>query len=96
MRDINEPSPALAANAALSALQTKLAAQNLEVASSHLLDLIRTLRLSALLMDEAVIAEEEREEYNIAIESAETAAEESAILEAEILKLRGQDICENS
>lgn len=51
MLDPSDPPPSLTANAALSSLQAQLAAQNICVASSQLLDLIRTLRLSLLLMD---------------------------------------------
>ena len=87
MLDPNDPPPALAADAALASLQTKLASQNIAVASSNLLDLIRTMRLSALLMEEQVIAWEEVQEFEICMEEARAAAEESAALEGELLKL---------
>mmetsp|Transcript_11536 Transcript_11536/g.27101 ORF Transcript_11536/g.27101 Transcript_11536/m.27101 type:complete len:155 (-) Transcript_11536:313-777(-) len=53
------PPPALAADVASSSLQCQLAVENICVASSHLLSLIRTLRLSILMMDEEAIAAEE-------------------------------------
>mmetsp|Transcript_68534 Transcript_68534/g.101815 ORF Transcript_68534/g.101815 Transcript_68534/m.101815 type:complete len:105 (-) Transcript_68534:514-828(-) len=90
MQQPNEPPPPLAADAALSALQAKLAAQNLCVASSDMLDLIRLLRLSALLMDEDVIAAEEEEECEEVGEMALIAAEESAAIEAELMRLRNR------
>ena len=88
MRDSNEPPPPLAADASLSALQAKLAAHNLCVASANLLDLIRTLRLSALLMDEDTIAAEEQEECEECQDVAEGAVRESVQLEAELFSLR--------
>lgn len=81
------PPPALAADAALVSLQAKLASQNLAIATSNLLDLIRTLRMSALLMDEDVIHEEEEAEYDICIEEARTVAKETANLEKELFHL---------
>lgn len=53
------PPPPLAADVGSSSLQCQLAAENICVASSQLLSLIRTLRLSILLMDEETIAAEE-------------------------------------
>ena len=53
------PPPPLAADVALSTLQCQLAAENICVASSHILSLIRTLKLSLLLMDEDCIEAEE-------------------------------------
>mmetsp|Transcript_24591 Transcript_24591/g.54370 ORF Transcript_24591/g.54370 Transcript_24591/m.54370 type:complete len:161 (+) Transcript_24591:138-620(+) len=88
MRDSNEPPPPLAADASLSALQAKLAAHNLCVASANLLDLIRTLRLSALLMDEETIAAEEEEGCEECHDLAEEAVRESVQLEAELFSLR--------
>ena len=65
-----------------------MAAQNLCVASAHLLDLIRTLRLSALIMEETSILEEEVEEYDTASELARIASIQSATLEAEYIAKR--------
>ena len=87
MRETTEPPPPLAADASLSALQAKLAAHNLCVASANLLDLIRTLRLSALLMDEEAIAAEE-EECEECQNIAKEAVGESVQLEAELMNLR--------
>ena len=53
------PPPPLAADVASSSLQCQLAVENICVASSQLLSLIRTLRLSILMMDEEAIAAEE-------------------------------------
>ena len=78
----------MAADASLSALQAKLAAHNLCVASANLLDLIRTLRLSALLMDEEAIAAEEEEECEECQNVAKEAVGESVQLEAELMNLR--------
>lgn len=88
MRETTEPPPPLAADASLSALQAKLAAHNLCVASANLLDLIRTLRLSALLMDEEAIAAEEEEECEECQNVAKEAVGESVQLEAELMNLR--------
>ena len=88
MTDPNEPPPPLAADAALSSLQAKLAAQNLCVASSNLLDLIRTLRLSALLMEEGSIAEEEEAECEESREVAERAVMDSVKMEREWMRIR--------
>lgn len=88
MRDPNEPPAPLAADTALASLQTELSAQNLCVASAHLLDLIRTLRLSALLMEENSILEEEAEEYENERELSRIASVQSATLEAEYVSVR--------
>jgi hypothetical protein len=53
------PPPPLAADIASSSLQCQLAVENIAVAASQLLSLIRTLRLSVLLMDETTIQAEE-------------------------------------
>jgi len=88
MRDANEPPPPLAADASLSSLQAKLAAQNLCVAASNLLDLTRKLRLSALLMDEETIEAEEEEECIDCRGAAERAVRESARVKAELMTMR--------
>merc|ERR1740139_1355625 len=62
MNDPHEPPPPLAAHSARSSIQTKLSAQNICAASSQILDLIRTLRLSALLMEGDSIGMEEEVE----------------------------------
>jgi len=96
MIDSKEPPPALAANASISALQVKLASQNLAVAASNMLGLIRCLRLSAMLMDETVIAAEEQEEYEACMEEAQVAAEESAELEGELIRLWREELAQQT
>jgi len=91
MIELNEPPAPLAADAALSTLQTKLAAENICVAVSHLLDLIRTLRLSALLMEEGVIGEEEEEEFQYVKELAKEAALISTKMEEELMAIRNKE-----
>uniref|UniRef100_A0A7S2UFG6 Uncharacterized protein n=1 Tax=Attheya septentrionalis TaxID=420275 RepID=A0A7S2UFG6_9STRA len=90
MKDVNEPPPPLAADAAMSSLQAKLATQNLAVASAHLLDLIRTLRLSALLMEQTSIEAEQEDECQHARIQMSQAMEASDSLEAQIMALRNQ------
>ena len=88
MRDADDPPPPLAANVQMSALQAKLAAENLCVASSNALDLIRTLRLSVLLMDEELICAEEEEEALELCELGLEAEEECNKLEEKLAELR--------
>ena len=90
MRDADDPPPPLAANVQMSAVQAKLASENLCVASSHALDLIRTLRLSALLMDEEAIRAEEEEEALEVYEKKLEAEEECILLEQKLLDLRNK------
>jgi len=92
MRDADDPPPPLAANVQLSAVQAKLAVENLCVASSHALDLIRTLRLSALLMDEEAIRAEEEEEALDVYEKKLEAEEECILLEQKLLELRNEGL----
>jgi hypothetical protein len=56
------PLPPLAADVNMSTIQCQLAAENICVAASQLLSLIRTLRLSLLLMDQDTIEAEEQVE----------------------------------
>lgn len=56
------PLPPLAADVNMSTIQCQLAAENICVAASQLLSLIRTLRLSLLLMDQDTIQAEEQVE----------------------------------
>jgi len=89
MNDPHEPPPPLAAHSARSSIQTKLSAQNLCAASSKLLDLIRTLRLSALLMEGSSIGMEEEVEC-LESESVvwDVALAEVSTLEEELRDLR--------
>lgn len=88
----NEPPPTLASDVNLTSLQAKLAAENVCVATSKLLDLIRTLRLSALLMERKSIDDEEEEDCLRSREVAEKALKESMHLEAELINFRNEEI----
>ena len=92
MRDIDDPPPPLAANVQMSVVQAKLASENLCVASSNALDLIRTLRLSALLMDEEAIRAEEEEEALDVYEKKLEAEEECIELERKLLEMRNNEL----
>lgn len=65
-------------------IQAQLAAQNICVACSQMIDLIRTLRLSILLMDKGAIAEEELIEIDIARQAMEDAILQSSELEVQL------------
>mmetsp|Transcript_14977 Transcript_14977/g.26507 ORF Transcript_14977/g.26507 Transcript_14977/m.26507 type:complete len:158 (-) Transcript_14977:80-553(-) len=92
MLEANDPPPPLAANVQMSAVQAKLAAENLCVASSNALDLIRTLRLSVLLMDEELIRAEEEEEALELCEMGLEAEDECALLEEKLTQLRNKEL----
>ncbi|KAL3769084.1 hypothetical protein ACHAWU_008776 [Discostella pseudostelligera] len=92
MRNADDPPPPLAADVLLGAVQAKLAAENLCVASSNALDLIRTLRLSVLLLDEELIRAEEEEEALELLESSLEAEGECAVLEAKLSELRSKEL----
>mmetsp|Transcript_1186 Transcript_1186/g.1817 ORF Transcript_1186/g.1817 Transcript_1186/m.1817 type:complete len:152 (+) Transcript_1186:76-531(+) len=92
MSSLQNPPPPTAADAAWHELQTQLAVENLCVASLNMLELIRKLRLSLLLMDEDTMMAEE--EYQVlqcqkAAQEAQVAADE---MEAEWRKLRNTDL----
>ena len=62
MKTMTEPPPPLSSSISLSTLQTKLSTQNIIAACNNLLDLIRIMRVSALVMDsEGIDMEEEVE-----------------------------------
>ncbi|VEU36084.1 unnamed protein product [Pseudo-nitzschia multistriata] len=85
------PPPSLAAEIASSSLQCQLAAENICVASSQLLSLIRTLRLSILMMDEEAIAAEEELQV-LEVEKITTEAQHQANqLEKEWMQLRNSE-----
>jgi len=86
------PPPPLAANVALSLLQCQLAAENLNVAASSLLTLIRTLRLSLLLTDTDTIRAEEELERLHCQELETRALQEAAELEQQLMELRRQSL----
>ena len=87
---VQQPPPPLAADAVLHELQAQLAVENLCVASSHLLDLIRTIRLSVLLMDEDTIAAEEELQVMESCRETKKAQLEADKLELELMKLRNK------
>mmetsp|Transcript_7223 Transcript_7223/g.14792 ORF Transcript_7223/g.14792 Transcript_7223/m.14792 type:complete len:162 (-) Transcript_7223:1461-1946(-) len=88
------PPPPLAADVASSSLQCQLAVENICVASSHLLSLIRTLRLSILMMDEEAIAAEEELQV-LEVEKITTEAQNQANrLEKEWMELRNSEFGE--
>ena len=92
MRNADDPPPPLAADVLLGAVQAKLAAENMCVASSNVLDLIRTLRMSLLLLDEELIRAEEEEEALELLESRLEAEEKCAVLEAKLADLRNKEL----
>lgn len=92
MRDADDPPPPLASNVQMSAVQASLAAENLCVASSNALDLVRTLRLSVLLMDEELIQADEEEEALELCELGLEAEDECALLEARLTELRNDEL----
>ena len=86
------PPPPLAADVAMSGLQCQLAVENICLATSNLLGLIRTLRLSILLMDEETIAAEEELQVQKAHQIAAQAQAQANMLEQEWMKLRNEDL----
>ena len=86
------PPPPLAADVAMSGLQCQLAVENICLATSNLLSLIRTLRLSILLMDEETIAAEEELQVQKAHQIAAQAQAQANMLEQEWMKLRNEDL----
>ncbi|OEU17341.1 hypothetical protein FRACYDRAFT_268664 [Fragilariopsis cylindrus CCMP1102] len=85
------PPPPLAADIGSSSLQCQLAVENLCVASSQLLSLIRTLRLSILMMDEETIAAEEEWQVLEVQKITNHAQNEANKLEQEWMELRNQE-----
>jgi hypothetical protein len=86
------PPPPLAADVASSSLQCQLAVENICVATSHLLSLIRTLRLSILLMDEETIAAEEEWQVLQVQEISRQAQDQANRLEQEWMELRNKEL----
>jgi hypothetical protein len=82
----------LAADVASSSLQCQLAVENLCVAASQLLSLIRTLRLSILLMDEETIAAEEEWQVLQVQAITEKAEEKANEIERGWMELRNQEL----
>lgn len=86
------PPPPLAADVAMSELQCQLAVENICVATSHLLSLIRTLRLSLLLTDEDSIQAEQELEVAQAQRFTQQALQEAVRLEEELMQLKKQSL----
>ena len=86
------PTPPLASSTNITALQCQLAVENLCVAASQLLSLIRTLRLSILLMDEETIATEEEWQVHQIQAISSKAQEEANLMEQEWLELRTKEL----
>mmetsp|Transcript_30279 Transcript_30279/g.72615 ORF Transcript_30279/g.72615 Transcript_30279/m.72615 type:complete len:192 (-) Transcript_30279:154-729(-) len=89
------PPPPLASNVAMSSLQCQLAVENLCVAASQLLSLIRTLRLSLLLMDESTIMAEEEWQVEQVRAITEKAMQEADVLEQKWMEYRNQENINN-
>lgn len=88
------PPPPLAADVALSTVQCQLAAENICVGTSNILTLIRTLKLSLLLMDEATIEAEECIQVANTEQLTRVAIEQSIQHEQEYMKLRTLEFLE--
>ena len=99
MKDLTIPPPPLASSTNLSSLNATLASQNICMASTELLDLIRTLRMSALLMEEGSIRmEEDVECWEDNVVVADIVKKEGLVLEKKLLEIRENDInreCQN-
>ena len=92
MQTLEDPPPPLAASVSLSTLQAKLAAENLNVAASNAFDLIRTLRLCVLLLDEEAIRAEEECEALEVMEAGLEAEQECGELERRLAEMRNGEI----
>ena len=86
------PPPPLAADVALGTLQCQAATENICVATSQLLTLIRTLRLSLLLMDHETMEAEEEVQVERAQELTRAARLEATQLEQELMDLRHKNM----
>jgi hypothetical protein len=86
------PPPPLAADIALSSLQCQLATENICQATSHLLTLIRTLRLSLLLMDHDTIEAEELLQVHETRDATDAAHRQAATLEQTLMELRQENL----
>lgn len=87
------PPPPLAADIALhSALQCQLSVENICVASSQILTLIRTLRLSLLLMDDETMRAEERLQVEQTQQLTQEATRKALELEHEYMELLNKEL----
>jgi hypothetical protein len=84
------PPPPLAAHVAHSSLHCQLAADNLCVAASQLLSLIRTLRLSLLLMDTDTLEVEQDEQVQQAQHETQLALQQASLAMQELLQRQRQ------
>lgn len=82
------PPPPLAADVRLSSLQCRTAAENLCAAASQLLSLIRTLRLSLLLMDQDTLRAEEEIQIFESNKRTQEALVEALQLEQDLIRMR--------
>lgn len=82
------PPPPLAADVRLGALQSRAAAENLCVAACQLLSLMRTLRLSLLLMDQDTLRAEEELQIHESQRRTTAAIQEALRLEQELMRSR--------
>jgi Surfeit locus protein 5 subunit 22 of Mediator complex len=90
MSSQDPPPPPLAADVALSTLQCQLAVENICVATSNVLSLIRTLRLSLLLMDEDTMNAEEQVEVERTQKLTQQAMQTMAELEQRYMDLQNK------
>lgn len=92
MKPGEPPTAPLAVDTELSYLQAQLAAENIGAAVSDLLTLIRTLRLSMMLMDEEGIQQEEEEIVRKAESDTQRALQEAVELEEQLHGLRAKNL----
>ena len=89
MKSNADPPPTpLAADVALTSLQCRAAAENLCAACSQLCSLIRTLRLSLLLMDQDTMQAEECIQVHESQKRTQEALEQAMQLEQDLIKMR--------
>lgn len=82
------PPPPLAAHVSHASLQCQLATDNISVATSQLLTLIRTMRLSLLLMDTETMQAEESLQVQETEQQTREALAQAAALEQELQALQ--------
>lgn len=88
MKSLSDPPPPpLAADVALSNLQCLTATENITVACSQILTLIRTLRLSLLLMDSDTMEAEECLQVEYAQQRTAETLQKIAVLEETLFHL---------
>ena len=92
MTSMTEPPPPLSASTSQSTLQTKLSTQNIITACNTLLDLIRKMRMSALVMDgDRIRMEEDVECWENGVVT-NIVREEGNLLEKEWIELRMREM----